>query len=259
LSTAQEWARATVLGDQPALYLRCTGCGLVFVPEAPWLDRAYSDAISGLDTGLLDRCLVLSNITAALLRSEGMAGGRFLDWAGGYGALTRFMRDRGFDFQDFDPLAQNVFAGAHRLAELRPEDHFDAVTAFEVLEHLADPVGTLRAVAESSDMLVLTTRLLPAQTPRPTEWDYYALGSGQHITFYTPGALRTLGRRLGYDHITPGGLVHLFQRRPPRRLSRMLLAAPRAAYVAGLFASVPDRRRSLTVRDSEQHLESLGP
>jgi hypothetical protein len=252
------WATATVLGDTEACYIRCRSCGLIFVDDATWLDRAYSEAISGLDTGLLNRCVVLSNITAALLKSERLATGRFLDWAGGYGALTRLMRDRGYAFFDLDPYAKNVFAGPYRLDTIGPADRFDAVTAFEVLEHLDDPLSALRPVAAVTDVLVVTTQMLPAEVSHPTEWDYFALESGQHIAFHTQQSLVELGRQLGYPYVTTGPLVHLFQRRPPHRRTRLLVRAPKTAYLAGVLCSVSDQRRSLTLSDSKQYGTSLG-
>ncbi|HSN05910.1 MAG TPA: hypothetical protein VLV82_01080, partial [Candidatus Angelobacter sp.] len=82
----------TVLGDRPVDYLRCAGCGSVALPDPDWLDAAYADAISALDVGLLERCVQLANVTTALIGAERLRSGRFLDFAGGYGTLTRFMR-----------------------------------------------------------------------------------------------------------------------------------------------------------------------
>jgi hypothetical protein len=36
--------------------------------------------------------------------------GTFVDIGGGYGLLTRLMRDRGFDFYWKDPHCENIFA-----------------------------------------------------------------------------------------------------------------------------------------------------
>ncbi len=107
------FASTTVLQTTPADFVRCTSCGLVMADDITWLADAYASAITKLDVGLLDRCLLLSQVTAAVLRSERLRGGRFLDWAGGYGTLTRLMRDRGYDFTHEDPYAANIFAEGH--------------------------------------------------------------------------------------------------------------------------------------------------
>jgi hypothetical protein len=241
------FAEAQVLGSVPALYERCPRCGLVLATRPVWLQQAYSAPITRLDIGLLDRCMLLANVTAAVLRSERLRGGRFLDWAGGYGVLTRMMRDRGFDFAHWDPMTSNVFAEGH---EQPPGQHrFDLVTGFEVLEHLERPVAELDEVASSTDRLLLTTQILPEPAPRPGEWWYYTLETGQHITLFSEQSLHELAQRLGFDGVVTGSFVHLFHRGPVSRRTRTLVSRPQIAYGAGLLASVLDRRHSLLERD----------
>ena len=106
----EPFADGTVLGSRRVSYVRCTSCRSVFLPDPTWLDEAYSSAISALDVGLLERCIQLANVTTALIAAERLSGGIFLDFAGGYGTLTRLMRDRSLDFRHDDPLCENVFA-----------------------------------------------------------------------------------------------------------------------------------------------------
>lgn len=248
-SPRSRWAEATVLGDVPVRYSRCSSCGLVQAEDVDWFDRAYSSAIANADVGLLDRCVVLSHLTSAFLHAAGLASGTFLDWAGGYGALTRLMRDRGFDFRDHDPMAENLFAGPFRLEELGSE-RYDAITAFEVLEHLADPIEELRDVATRTDCLLMTTQVLPSPAPKPGEWDYYALDAGQHITFYTPDSLRALADELGFTDVVPGALCHVFHRGQVPRRATALTRIHQAGFLVGVGAWVRDRKRSLTVSDA---------
>jgi hypothetical protein len=245
----RRFADARVLGHVDVSYLQCESCGLVMADEPTWLEKAYADAIAQLDVGLLDRCQILANVTSSVLRAERLRGGRFLDWAGGYGVLTRLMRDRGFDFAHTDVYAANIFASGFT-GDLGGE-RFDLVTAFEVLEHLTDPVGELAPVAAATDRLLVTTQVLPSPAPRPGEWDYYALESGQHITFYTPRSLEELARRLGFDGVVTSSLVHLFHRGPVSRLTRSIVRRPAVGYALGHLAAVPDRRHSLMLRDHD--------
>lgn len=225
------FAPARVLGHVPAFYMLCPRCGVVALPNPTWLDEAYSDAISSLDVGLLSRCTRLARFTAQVIRAQRLSGGVFLDWAGGYGTLTRLMRDRGYDFRHDDPLCANIFARGH---EAGPEPaSYALATAFEVFEHLPDPADALQSIASSTDFLLFTTYLLPAPTPRPGQWWYYTPESGQHITFYTLRSLALLADRLGFQLLSDGVSRHLFCRGPLTSATRFLFSPQRRALLAG--------------------------
>jgi hypothetical protein len=223
-------------------FVRCAGCGSVLLTDPDWLELAYSEAISPLDVGLLERCVQLANVTTAVLTSERLRHGRFLDFAGGYGTLTRFMRDRGYDFRHDDPYCENLFAPGFTGTT---DDRYALVTAFEVLEHLSDPASTLAAPAAATDLLLVTTQVLPDPPPQPGQWAYYAEETGQHITFYTVAGLRALADRLGMQVTTGGRLVHLFHRKPLKRATRVLLRDERLAYALGAMRSEVGRRHGL--------------
>src|SRR5204862_8059305 len=102
--------------------------------EPWWLAEAYATAIADIDTGLLARNLHARRIVAVFLHLAGAGTRPCLDWAGGTRALTRLMRDVGFDFRWQDRYCPNVHArGFEWDASLGAPF---ACTAFEVLEHL---------------------------------------------------------------------------------------------------------------------------
>jgi len=252
--SATRFADGAVLQRHAVEYLRCCACGTVFLPNPGWLEEAYGEAISALDVGLLERCLQLANVTGAVIAAERRAGGVFLDFAGGFGTLTRLMRDRGHDFRHHDPLCKNVFAGPF---EGDVSGRYDLVTAFEVLEHLSDPVAALGPVAATTDLLLITTQVLPEPAPLPGSWDYYAPETGQHITFATVAGLRALATSFGMSLTTSGRLVHALHRRPLKAATRLVLKREWLAYGVGALAGERDRRRGLTVADSRAVLQSL--
>jgi len=213
---------------------------LVRTEEPTWLDEAYSQPIASMDIGLLGRCVHLANVTEAVVRS--MPGtSRCLDWAGGYGVLTRLLRDRGLNVRHHDPHTTNLFAAG---LEGDPGQPWDLITLFEVMEHLIDPGKDLAPLAAVAPVLLFTTELLPEPTPRPGSWWYYTQETGQHVTFYTPAALAALASRLGMSLVSDGKSVHAFHRpgalprktswiiRHPRR-ARALASALRRARPTG--------------------------
>jgi hypothetical protein len=220
----------------------------VLLLEPDWLEEAYSSAISQLDVGLLERCRQLANVTAAVLTTQRLGRGQCLDFGGGYGTLTRMMRDRGYRYHHLDPHCQNVFAAGFEADLTR---RWDVVTAFEVLEHLPDPVSTLRGIMDSTDFLLTTTQVLPSPTPAPGSWAYYSPESGQHITLYSVKGLQAVAERLGVRLTTSGRLVHAFHRGRLRPSTRAVLHSEPLAYVTGALVSEGRRGRSLTAVDSE--------
>ena len=229
-TNCQPFDSGVVLGHIEVQYFRCPQCGLVRTEDPTWLDEAYSTPIASMDVGLLGRCLALADVTEAVVRTLSLRS-RGLDWAGGYGVLTRLLRDRGLDFYHFDPYTKNIFAAG---LEGDPAEKWDVVTLFEVLEHLTDPITDLAPLCAASPVLLFTTEVLPDPAPRVGSWWYYALEGGQHVAFYTMASLAALADRLDRELVSDGRSIHalcvkgalprqtreVIQR---RRLSRRLL------------------------------------
>ena len=166
---------AQVLGKYPACYEVCKNCGFLRVHEPHWLDEAYSRAIAVADTGLVMRNIALScKLAGALYWVFNERGeGRYLDAAGGYGLLTRLMRDMGFDFYWADKLCDNLLATGFEYSQARGACR--AVTSMEVLEHLSDPVAFIEQTLTLSgaQILLFSTELFDGPPPLPGAWWYY--------------------------------------------------------------------------------------
>lgn len=205
-------------------YQRCPSCGLVRTEEPEWLAEAYSNPIAALDVGLVQRCGELANWTEAIVRAH-RPRGRFLDWAGGYGLLTRTLRDRGLDFWHHDSMTKNVHAIGR---EADPGSGFDLITAYEVVEHLWDPLPILEELVANAPIVLFTTLLLPEPAPAPGEWWYYAPESGQHVCLHTTRSLEAMATALGGELVTNGVDRHAFVMGGSLgRFARMLIRTPR--------------------------------
>lgn len=206
---------ARVLRKHVAEFHQCAACGFLFAREPHWLDEAYSSAIAAADTGLVGRNTMFADKIAGLLywATQSRGRGRYLDAAGGYGMLTRLMRDCGFDFYWSDMHCQNLMATQF---EYQPSlGACDAVTAIEVMEHLVDPVAFVRETLQhaGADMLIFTTELYEGEVPNPEEWWYYTFATGQHIGFFQRRTLEVLGARLGLQLASANGL-HVLSKSP---------------------------------------------
>jgi hypothetical protein len=201
---------ATILNKYTVKYFRCNQTGFIQTEEPFWLEEAYSSAITKLDIGLPCRNINLSNTLSRVLVKDFNYKGLFLDYAGGYGLFTRLMRDIGFNFYNTDKFCQNLFAENFDLRDLPANTTFEAITAFEVFEHLTDPLTEIRQILQFTDNLIFTTELLPTPITSVTDWHYFSTETGQHVSFYNTSSLKYIADKLGYNFYTDGSFIHLF-------------------------------------------------
>lgn len=245
-SVLRPFGSGRVLGRYEVCYYRCETCGFVQTEHPYWLDEAYGTALIAADVGVAQRNIELAAVTQAVIQQFFRADRRFLDYGGGYGLFVRLMRDRGFDFRWHDRYAPNLLSrGFDAVADT---DGFELVTAFEVLEHLVDPVPQVAEMLRRGDSLLCTTRVLPPTTPMPGEWWYYALSGGQHVSLFTFEALRGLASRFGRHLVSDGVSIHLITtQHVPEWLFRLVIRRP----VLGVLNRLR-RRQSLISSDFQQ-------
>jgi hypothetical protein len=206
------FADGTILGRHRTTYYRCSNCGFIQTGPPTWLPEAYSDAITSSDIGMLGRNNRQARLVTALIWGFFQPEGRFLDYGGGYGILVRLMRDKGFDFHRYDRYCSNLFAQGFDVSG--PEQGpFELVTAFELLEHVHDPLSEIENLLRYSDSIFFTTELLSEPPPRPDGWWYYGQEHGQHLSFYTLHSLSLLAERFGLHLYSARGTYHLLTKR----------------------------------------------
>lgn len=208
----EECFRAKLLHKHDVRYFYCTTCGLLQTEAPYWLEEAYSSAIADADTGLLARNYSVARTLSVLLYFVFGPGGKYLDVAGGYGALTRIMRDHGYDYYWKDKYCQNIFArGFEGKDAYLP---YRAITAFEVLEHVNDPVDFVRKSLEENctTTMVFSTELFEGDPPAP-DWWYYAFATGQHVSFYQRRTLERISKEAGLRLYSHGNWHMLTDRR----------------------------------------------
>lgn len=137
---------------------------------------------------------------------------RVLDVGAGSGKLVRCLRDRGVDAHGIEPsraLFERFLAGDPAFScetiegvAARPAT-FQIVTAFDVIEHVPDPVSFLRdiaAVLERGGVLFLSTPDVESLTARlfGRRWHFYYR---YHLSYFGPRTLARAASPLGLRSI----------------------------------------------------------
>ena len=182
-------------------FYRCNQCEYIFINNPFWLEEAYKSPIANTDIGILMRNFSLSSQLTAILFFMREVKGRFLDIGGGYGILTRMMRDNGFNFYWQDDYCENIFAKRFDYSN-KLIKNITGISIFEVIEHLQWPLQFLleKIKTFSPKYIFLSTQLYDGKNIPPVDWEYYALNEGQHISFYSKKTIQKIGQIIGYKN-----------------------------------------------------------
>lgn len=195
-SKAYKAYESKIMDKYTAEYFFCEKCAYLFISKPNWLEKAYENSITLEDTGILYRNNIISHKLARILFTY-FNNGKYLDFAAGTGLMTRLMRDIGFDFSWYDKYTENFFAKGF---EGDFSKKYEVVTAFEVFEHLENPLEEIENMLALTSTIIFSTRVLPDNIPKPTDWDYYGLSHGQHISFYSFTTLNTIANKYGLNY-----------------------------------------------------------
>jgi hypothetical protein len=236
----------TVLGKYFAEFWQCPQCGYGALKDPSWLGEAYTSAYTAVDIGPLHRSLEGSHIVKWIIDRYHKQHRVSLDYGGGYGLLVRRMRDLGYPFLWYDLFCSNLFAKGFE-GGLEGREHYDVITAFEVLEHLVAPMAELDRIISSSDTFVFSTMLLPDPLPAFEQWWYYGPEHGQHVSFYSQQSLEFVARKHGKRFLTNGNGLHVITN---KQMSERLLRLFSNTRLATLHSALRPRR-SLLLPDFE--------
>lgn len=156
----------------------------------------------------MEHLLALEVLTRGL-RGPGR-GPRLLDFGCGWGEFVATARANGFDAVGLDRDASRRGA-SHVYPDLAAYDAesngpLDAITLFQVLEHLTAPLEVLRELrqrAAPGAVLVLETPDASGVRDIRTAADYHALHPLDHVNGFTPASLRAIAARAGWRAISP--------------------------------------------------------
>lgn len=227
------YSKALILNKYNVHYYSCDYCGFIQSETPYWLNEAYSSPIARSDIGVIGRNIKLSNFCSAIIPIFYNSNLPFLDYAGGNGMFVRMMRDSGFEFYWQDKYASNQFAEGFEVSQ---DDRFSLVTAFEVFEHLSQPLDIIKDMFQYSDTVIFSTRLLPRWKIAPIDWWYFTPDTGQHVSLYSMESLELIAKKFNVQLSSNGISLHILS---PRAVPSILLKAlsypPFARIISGLL------------------------
>lgn len=193
-----------VLGKYKVMYFQCTSCGSLQTETPYWLDEAYSETQTNLDTGAVRRTLY--NAAPIVLISKLLKIKTWSDEGGGTGLLARILRDYNLNAQSSDKyVSPNFTSGITAFEQGRNE----GLSCFEVLEHLHYPGQELPAwLHEYVRVAVISTELYTGQDE---DWWYLSPENGQHVFFYSKEALNLIAENHDFQIEFFGIYVVLFR------------------------------------------------
>jgi len=215
------------------IFLRCDVCSQMFhkrILSPAWNEKRFSDwmneeamrrfeALNSAGDTVFQRVqkevthiLRLEKMTQKLRSNEPV---RIMDFGCGWGEFLALGRFFGFCGLGIDrsearrhgACISSIFPDLESLKK-SPEaaKGVHAVTMFEVLEHLDDPLETLLSIREvlvPQGVLVLETPNCTGVTNIKTVEDFHTINPIDHINCFTPETLRSMAARAGFRPVMP--------------------------------------------------------
>jgi SAM-dependent methyltransferase len=192
--------------------VRCDQCRLVFTDDRqapppgqlyPAFDQSKSLGVRGVRTALS----VFLRQREAVVRAVAPQG-RVLDFGCGAGAFARWMSEHGYEAVGLEPFslgaeerAENLRLVAQPLEAAAPSlGQFDVITLWHVLEHLREPVPTLRALAgllAPGGSFIISVPNFDSWQSKLFGGSWFHLDPPRHLLHFEPATLEECLSRAG--------------------------------------------------------------
>lgn len=190
-------------------FFRCCGCGFLFAPErsiselhALYTDEYFEGYPGGEDYSAdyeQRRCEALSRLTWV---SSQVASGRLMEIGAADGTFLNEAHRAGFDVfgvepapgiarRAYDLFGLDIVTGFIESVEF-PEEPFDVVCAWHVLEHIREPQPAferLRSQVRNDGWLFLEIPNIESMQAKRAGTNWFHLDPENHVGFYTPEQL----------------------------------------------------------------------
>lgn len=214
-SCVEAQGRRLSLSGVAVYYRRCGECGFTFTDAFDgWGLEEFQRWIYNRDYILVDPdyAEVRPEANARMVAESFPAAResiRILDYGGGSGLLAERLRGWRFSAETYDPFSQ-----FNKL----PQERFDLITCFEVMEHLPQPaesVAAMAALLKEDGVILFSTLVQPEDFERTGLGWWYAAPRNGHVSLYTTAALARLFKAHGMRVGSFSAVLHIAYGRAP--------------------------------------------
>jgi len=207
--------------------VRCKNCGLIYINPRPTLEeivKFYPDTYSWKETiragsfftkfirnlEKLYRYHLLNYEVRKVLQNTGLESGKILDVGCGTGDRLRVFKEKGFDTYGIeisssaryakDALKLNVFEGDLFKAHF-PDDFFDIVTMYNVLEHLHNPaemLGEASRILKKEGFLVIQVPNMDSLQFKLFKDRWAAIDAPRHLYYFNQDKIKEFLQKRGF-------------------------------------------------------------
>lgn len=186
----------------PVHYALCEQCGFCFAPELFTWDmeefesKIYNDEYILVDPDYLEiRPRASANTIISMFKDQAHLI-KHLDYGGGNGLLSQYLKESGFNSSSYDPFVD-------RTVDINQLGKFDLITAFEVFEHVPDIqqlMSNLNTLLAPDGLILFSTLLSDGNihaNQKLTWW--YASPRNGHISLFSEHSLTITAHGNGFN------------------------------------------------------------
>lgn len=222
--------------------VKCKSCGLVYLnprPDQQSLIKLYTDyhRRDGKDEHVWARLMEKNFKEISLFLNKAFPGkGKILDLGCGYGHFIEKARNYGWSVWGVDPSSSALYSAKRKGLNVIeasvddisfPDNSFDVVTAFYVLEHLPNPLSTAKKIFEMLKPGGMIVIRVPHTTPIVRFLSFFKIENNlydtpYHLYDFSPGTITVLLKKAGFTliHVMPGSPTL-----PPKYFERVVSLA----------------------------------
>jgi hypothetical protein len=204
------------LSGIPVVFYRCDCCEFIFTTLFDDLSpdemgsTIYNAAYNDVDPDFISRRPRSNAVFIESLLGPTKQETIGLDYGGGQGLTAQLMRNNGWRFDNLDLFGMTQM-------EHENLNRYTICTAFEVFEHLLDPVSSLSEIVALASpnkfMIIIGTHLsdLTVNDASRLSWWYAAPRNG-HVSLFSKKAMNHMAQIVSLDYYNPRPTLHILTR-----------------------------------------------